>query len=711
MAPPNRPKLGVFKFASCDGCQLSLLDCEDELLAVTDRVEIADFREASSAVLEGPYDLSLVEGSVTTPDDLERLSEIRAQSKVLVTIGACATAGGIQSLRNFGDVDEFRRIVYAHPEFISTLATSTPIKDHVPVDFELRGCPIDKGQLIEVLSAFLGGRTPNVPTESVCIECKRRGRCASSSPTAPPASGPSPRPAAGRSAPDSTGGATDASGRRTRRTRSRWSTSSRSSGWTRPRSPGSSGPSTPWRPRSAPPAMPPSGGRRHDRADDRGRLPRPGRGRGRPPGPDRRPAGRGGASSIFEPPRFFEAFLRGRDYTEAPDITARICGICPVAYQMSSCHAMERALGIEVGGQLRELRRLLYCGEWIESHALHIYLLHAPDFLGYPDAIQMARDHPEAVQRGLALKKAGNAIMRLLGGREIHPINVRVGGFYRAPTARSSRRSGAGRREALELAEETVRFVSGPPSPHRGGLRVRGPAAPGSTRSTRADIVSSRGLRIPRRVRRPSRRSRSPTPTRSSPSGRAAAPTSSVRWRATRSTATVSPRAAKPPGRSGSNRSSATRTAASSCGRSRRSTPARRRSASWTATACPRRPWVEPPAIDHPVHGAAATEAPRGMLYHSYDIDPQGLIESARIVAPTSQNQKRIEDDVRHLVQRSLALDDSGVDVRLRADDPQPRPVHLVRDALPDPRPRSGVIVPHVLLSAARPRGRDPPPP
>ncbi len=175
MTVAGQPKLGVFKFASCDGCQLTLLDCEDELLAVTDRVEIADFREASSAVRAGPYDVALVEGSVTTPHDLERIAEIRAQSRVLITIGACATAGGIQALRNFADVDEFRRVVYAHPEYIRTLATSTPIKDHVPVDFELRGCPIDKGQLLEVLSAFLGNRTPNVPTESVCVECKRRG--------------------------------------------------------------------------------------------------------------------------------------------------------------------------------------------------------------------------------------------------------------------------------------------------------------------------------------------------------------------------------------------------------------------------------------------------------------------------------------------------------------------------------------------------------
>jgi len=175
MAGNRKPRLGVFKFASCDGCQLSILDCEDELLAIAGAVDIADFREASRAVLEGPYDLALVEGSVTTPHDAARIKEIRAQSKALVTIGACATAGGIQALRNFGDVEEYRRVVYARPEYISTLATSTAIADHVPVDFELRGCPISKAQLLEALGAFLQGRAPNLPNESVCIECKRRG--------------------------------------------------------------------------------------------------------------------------------------------------------------------------------------------------------------------------------------------------------------------------------------------------------------------------------------------------------------------------------------------------------------------------------------------------------------------------------------------------------------------------------------------------------
>ena len=175
MPAPRRPKLAVWKFASCDGCQLSLLDCEDELLAVSAAIEIAYFPEASRAMLRGPYDLSLVEGSITTPHDAKRIRKVRETSRYLVTIGACATAGGIQALRNFRDVKEFTSIVYARPEYIQTLETSTAIAEHVRVDFELRGCPISKHQLLDVISAFLRGRRPNVQPYSVCTECKRRG--------------------------------------------------------------------------------------------------------------------------------------------------------------------------------------------------------------------------------------------------------------------------------------------------------------------------------------------------------------------------------------------------------------------------------------------------------------------------------------------------------------------------------------------------------
>ncbi|NIL99082.1 MAG: oxidoreductase [Planctomycetales bacterium] len=172
MAP--KPKLAVFKFASCDGCQLALLDCEDELLAIAEVVEIAYFLEARTQVLEGPYDVGLVEGSITTPHDAERIRAIRDQCKFLVTIGACATAGGIQALRNWADVGDFVSQVYAHPDYISTLATSTSIAEHVAVDFELRGCPINKAQLVELVSSLVRGRRPKVPTYSVCVECKRR---------------------------------------------------------------------------------------------------------------------------------------------------------------------------------------------------------------------------------------------------------------------------------------------------------------------------------------------------------------------------------------------------------------------------------------------------------------------------------------------------------------------------------------------------------
>jgi coenzyme F420-reducing hydrogenase gamma subunit len=173
--PARRPTLAVWKFASCDGCQLTLLDCEDELLRIAEKLRIAFFLEASRATVAGPYDLSLVEGSIATAGDVDRIRAVRLASKRLVTIGACATAGGIQGLRNFRDAAEMRSFVYAKPEYVDSLATSTPISAHVPVDFELQGCPIDKRQLLEVIGAFLHGRRPVVPAHSVCVECKLRG--------------------------------------------------------------------------------------------------------------------------------------------------------------------------------------------------------------------------------------------------------------------------------------------------------------------------------------------------------------------------------------------------------------------------------------------------------------------------------------------------------------------------------------------------------
>lgn len=171
----HKPRIGVFKFASCDGCQLTLLDAEDELLGIAEAVEIRYFPEASRTMLKGPYDIALVEGSITTHHDAARIQQVRRVSKILITIGACATAGGIQALRNWQDAGEFVRVVYATPQFISTLKLSTPISEHVHVDFELRGCPINKRQLIEIISATIAGRKPNIPAYSVCVECKRKG--------------------------------------------------------------------------------------------------------------------------------------------------------------------------------------------------------------------------------------------------------------------------------------------------------------------------------------------------------------------------------------------------------------------------------------------------------------------------------------------------------------------------------------------------------
>ncbi|MFF4582649.1 oxidoreductase [Streptomyces sp. NPDC001389] len=173
--PPARPRLGVFKFASCDGCQLTLLDCEDELLGLAAELEVVHFAEASSGTAPGPYDLVLVEGSVSTPEHIDRIRRVRSEARHLVTIGACATAGGVQALRNHADTDAYLATVYARPDYIATLATSTPVSAHVPVDFELRGCPIDRGQLLEVITAFLAGRRPGIPSHSVCFACKRRG--------------------------------------------------------------------------------------------------------------------------------------------------------------------------------------------------------------------------------------------------------------------------------------------------------------------------------------------------------------------------------------------------------------------------------------------------------------------------------------------------------------------------------------------------------
>ena len=367
---------------------------------------------------------------------------------------------------------------------------------------------------------------------------------------------------------------------------------------------------------------------------------------------------------IFEPPRFFEAFLRGRQYAEAPDITARICGICPVAYQMSSCHAMERALGIQVDGTLRELRRLLYCGEWIESHALHIYLLHAPDFLGYPDAIRLAKDHPEAVARGLALKKAGNALMRLLGGREIHPVNVRVGGFYRTPTMEEVRTIRPLMERAVDQAEQTARFAATLTFPDvEEDYEFVALRHPSEYPMNEGELVSNRGLRLPQErfeeefeeVQVPhsnalQSRRRGGGSYLVGPLARYALNQDRLTPRAKAIAREIQLESVvRNPYRSILVRAVEVVLAAEESLRI------------LDAYRPPPSPYVAPPAHFPGGTCAAVTEAPRGILYHRYRLASDGRIEEARIVAPTSQNQKRIEDDLRSLVERSLTLDDAAL--------------------------------------------------
>jgi len=362
---------------------------------------------------------------------------------------------------------------------------------------------------------------------------------------------------------------------------------------------------------------------------------------------------------LFEAPRLFEALLAGRQFTEAPDITARICGICPVAYQMSACQAMEDACAVTIPEPLRELRRLLYCGEWIESHTLHIYLLHAPDFLGFADGITMARDHGEAVRRGLALKQVGNEIVTVLGGREIHPINVRVGGFYRVPT----RAELAGLRERLprarDAALETVRWVAGFEFPEAQlDCELVALRHPTEYPMNAGRLASTAGLDIPvaeieSRIEEEHLRYTNALHARLKERGAyLTGPLARYALNAER----LSPMA---------------RAAAADAGLGavcRNPYEAIVVRAVEVLHACeeairiidayeaPDRPAIAVPPPSHPAVGKGCTEAPRGMLYHRYDVGPDGLITAARIVPPTSQNQRVIEQDLRAAVERSLAL-------------------------------------------------------
>jgi coenzyme F420-reducing hydrogenase alpha subunit len=360
---------------------------------------------------------------------------------------------------------------------------------------------------------------------------------------------------------------------------------------------------------------------------------------------------------IYEPPRFFEALLRGRRHTEPPDITARICGICPVAYQMSACAAIEDACGVTVPGPIRALRRLLYCGEWIESHALHVYLLHAPDFLGYESGIHLARDRPELVQRGLQLKKAGNRLMEVVGGRSVHPVNVRIGGFYRAPARHDLLALTRDLAEAYRSALDTVRWVATfdfPDFDH--DYQFVSLRHPTDYPITEGRIVSSSGLDItPREYDEHFAEEQVPhsTALHSKLAGG--------------STYLVGPMARYslnadrlPPGIAAAARAAGL---GLTCTNPFRSIIVR---AVEIAYACAEALRLiehyqppDPPSVPVPAREAAGfgcTEAPRGLLYHRYRLAADDTITDAKIVPPTSQNQRVIETDLRDFVAGRLDL-------------------------------------------------------
>jgi len=375
---------------------------------------------------------------------------------------------------------------------------------------------------------------------------------------------------------------------------------------------------------------------------------------------------------IYEPPRFFEAFLRGRSYTEPPDITARVCGICPVAYQTSACQAIEDACGARVDGQIAGLRRLLYCGEWIGSHVLHIYMLHAPDFLGYPGAVEMAADHRDVVERGLALRRAGNAIMELLGGRAIHPVNVRVGGFYRAPSAAELAPLARQLRDVLPLALETVRWVAGFDFPdftcphellalaepdrypiERGTLATSGglafSAAGFEQHIIEEQVPHSTALHA--RLAGPGRADNDRYLT--GPLARYSLNSGSLPPQAAQAAA----EAGLGPGCRNPFRSIIVRAVEVVCAIEE----ALRLIEEYQPPAAPSVAVTPREGI-----GYGVSEAPRGVLYHRYELDGDGIVRSARIVPPTSQNQGRIEQSLHGFVAQNVALGDE--ELRLRCE-------------------------------------------
>ena len=369
--------------------------------------------------------------------------------------------------------------------------------------------------------------------------------------------------------------------------------------------------------------------------------------------------------NIYEPPRFFEAFLRGRGFTEVPDITARICGICPVAYQMSSVTAMEMACGIEVDGQLRALRRLLYCGEWIESHALHVFMLHAPDFLGYPSAIELARDAPDVVASALEMKKIGNELMTVVGGREVHPINVKVGGWYRAPRKGELAPLVPKLERAREIALEAVRITSGFDFPdYEQDYELVALDHPGEYPIDRGRVVSNRGLDIPvteyddHFVEEHVEWSNALHSRIIERGSYLCGPLARFALAADR-LSPIARDAAREAGLEPSERNPFKSIVVRSVELVYAADEALRIIAEYEEPDAPAVE-VEPRAGV----GYGCTEAPRGILYHRYEIDAEGSILDAKIVPPTSQNQRTIEEDLRGVVERSLDMPDEELTIR-----------------------------------------------
>ncbi len=366
--------------------------------------------------------------------------------------------------------------------------------------------------------------------------------------------------------------------------------------------------------------------------------------------------------SIFEPPRFFEALLRGRGFAEVLDIVARICGICPVAYQMSGVHAIENLLGIDVEAPIHALRRLLYCGEWIESHGLHIVMLHAPDFLGYPDAMTMARNHRDAVERGLALKKAGNELLRLLGGRAIHPVNVRVGGFYRVPSRAEFAPVVKSLKRARDHAIATLRWAATFPFPEcTRDYEFVALRHPEEYPMNRGRIVSSAGLDIAAadyETEFLERQVPYSTALHSTLMRRGAYLVGAMaryalnRDRLPAEVQALADEAGLDPVCRNPFRSILVRAVEViyACGEALRLIDGYER---------PTRPFV--PVEPRAGTGYACTEAPRGLLYHRYRLDAEGTVEDAKLVPPTAQNQGVIEEDLRQVATAGLDLDEDAL--------------------------------------------------